>query len=112
MISKDNAEHYTWGQSCDGWYLVRNGEINIIQEKMPPGTAETLHYHTKSRQFFFVLEGVAVMEHGDTVTTLATGTGLEVPPGVVHRILNKSDSDLEFLVTSIPPSQADRIAVE
>ncbi|MDY1001048.1 cupin domain-containing protein, partial [Pantoea agglomerans] len=22
MISKENAEHYFWGDNCDGWYLV------------------------------------------------------------------------------------------
>ena len=22
-VSKENAEHYTWGQQCDGGYLVR-----------------------------------------------------------------------------------------
>jgi hypothetical protein len=56
-ISKANAEHYTWGQGCDGWYLVKNDQVNIIQERMPPGAAETLHKHTKARQFFFVLAG-------------------------------------------------------
>ncbi|WP_158531647.1 MULTISPECIES: hypothetical protein [unclassified Meiothermus] len=23
MSSKAEAEHYTWGQNCDGWHLVR-----------------------------------------------------------------------------------------
>lgn len=54
-VSKENAEHYTWGQQCDGWYLVKDDQMTIIEERMPPGTAETLHQHAKSRQFFFVL---------------------------------------------------------
>ena len=112
MISKANAEHYTWGQGCDGWYLVKDDQMTVIQERMPPGTAETLHKHARARQFFFVLTGLAVMEHGGVATTLAPGTGLEVPPGVPHRILNKSNTDLEILVTSLPPSHADRVAVD
>lgn len=111
-ISKADAEHYTWGQGCDGWYLVKNDQVTIIEERMPPGTAETLHKHTKARQFFFVLAGRAVMEHGGVVTSLTPGTGLEVPPGVPHRILNRSDIDLEILVTSLPPSHADRVEVD
>jgi mannose-6-phosphate isomerase-like protein (cupin superfamily) len=83
--------------------------MTIIQERMPPGTAETLHRHAKARQFFFVLGGLAVMEHQGVVTSLPPGAGLEIPPGVRHRILNKSDGDLEFLVTSVPPSHGDRI---
>src|SRR5579863_9177486 len=84
-ISKASAEHYTWGQGCDGWYLVKNDQITVIQERMPPGTAETLHQHTKARQFFFVVAGKAAMEHGGVVTALTPGTGLEVPAGVPHR---------------------------
>jgi mannose-6-phosphate isomerase-like protein (cupin superfamily) len=110
-VSKSNAEHYTWGEGCDGWYLVRNDDMTIIEERMPPGTEETLHKHARSRQFFFVLAGSAVMEHGDAVTVLTAGSGLEIPPGVAHRILNKSGSDLEILVTSRPPSHADRVEI-
>ena len=110
-VSRSNAEHYTWGQGCDGWYLVKNDDMTVIEERMPPGAAETLHKHAKSRQFFFVLAGSAVMEHGEAATTLAAGTGIEIPPGVSHRILNRGDTDLEILVTSRPPSHADRVEI-
>ena len=50
-ISKDNAEHYTWGQGCDGWYLVKNEQVHVIQKRMSPGTAETLHKQVHSRSF-------------------------------------------------------------
>ena len=108
-ISKDNAEHYKWGQKCDGWYLVKNEQIHVIQERMPPGAAETLHKHAKARQFFFVLAGTALMESGGRNTTLAAGAGLEIPPGTPHRIVNKDNRDLEFLVISQPPSHGDRL---
>lgn len=110
-IRRANAEHYTWGQGCDGWYLVKDDEMTIIEERMPPGTAETLHKHGKSRQFFFVLAGTALMEHGGMTTILEARTGLEIPPGVAHRILNKGKANLAFLVTSRPPSHADRTEI-
>lgn len=25
MISKETAEHYVWGEICDGWHLVKTG---------------------------------------------------------------------------------------
>lgn len=111
-ISKANAEHYTWGQGCDGWYLVKDEQMTIIEERMPSGTAESLHRHVKSRQFFFVLAGTALMEHGGIVTTLAAGTGIEIPAGVAHRIVNRNSTDLELLVTSRPPSHADRVEID
>lgn len=55
MISKENAEHYVWGDDCDGWYLVNLQDMLIIHEKMPAGTSEKRHFHSVSRQFFFVL---------------------------------------------------------
>lgn len=33
MISKENAEHYVWGDSCDGWYLLNRQDMLIIHEK-------------------------------------------------------------------------------
>ena len=31
IISINNAEHYTWGEGCDGWHLLkRDDRIGII----------------------------------------------------------------------------------
>lgn len=49
MISKENAEHYSWGDGCDGWYLMNRKDMLVIHEKMPPGTREKRHYHASSR---------------------------------------------------------------
>jgi len=39
-VSTATAEHYTWGDACDGWFLVRTPELQIIEERMPPGASE------------------------------------------------------------------------
>jgi mannose-6-phosphate isomerase-like protein (cupin superfamily) len=61
-ISKSTAEHYFWGNHCDGWHLVKNNQLSIIQERMPPSTTEVRHFHHHAQQFFYVLAGKAVME--------------------------------------------------
>jgi hypothetical protein len=38
-ISRETAEHYVWGGTCDGWHLVRSLELSIIQERMPRARA-------------------------------------------------------------------------
>lgn len=111
MISKDTAEHYTWGDRCDGWHLVRQPSLSVIHERMPPGTAEARHYHAQSRQFFFVLSGMAVLELDGVRETLGPQQGLEVPPDTPHQMFNLSDSATEFLVISQPPSHGDRVKV-
>jgi len=42
MISKDNAEHYVWGDNCDGWYLVNRKDMLVIHEKMPQEPARNV----------------------------------------------------------------------
>jgi mannose-6-phosphate isomerase-like protein (cupin superfamily) len=109
MIRKETAEHYTWGGGCDGWHLVRQPEVSVIQERMPPGSAEVRHAHARARQFFFILAGTATMEIGEGREVLRAQEGIEIAPGVYHRISNEGIGDLEFLVISQPPSHGDRI---
>ncbi|CAN5630462.1 cupin domain-containing protein [soil metagenome] len=112
IIDTANAEHYKWGgaagSDCDGWYLLRTAALNVIEELMPPGTAETRHFHKQARQFFYVLEGELTLEveHHDFI--LHKGQGLEISPGQEHQAMNRSHADARILVTSQPPSHGDR----
>ncbi|NOU93639.1 cupin domain-containing protein [Paenibacillus sp. LMG 31456] len=109
MISKHNAEHYTWGDNCDGWRLVNNEEKSIIHEKMPPGASEARHYHNKSSQFFFILSGVMNIEINGAEFTIGQHEGIEVLPLQAHQVFNKTEHDIEFLVISQPTTQNDRV---
>ncbi len=109
MISRDNAEHYHWGHDCDGWHLVRTPQLSVIEERMPAGMAERRHSHQRARQFFYVLAGELTLEVDGQVCLLITGQGLEIAPEAAHQAMNRSGSDVRFLVTSQPPSHGDRI---
>ena len=107
--STATAEHYTWGDNCDGWFLVRTPLLHIIEELMPPGTAERPHHHVHARQFFYVLAGELTLIADQDTHILHTHEGLEIAPGELHQAINRSDSPVRFLVTSNPPSHGDRI---
>ena len=109
MIDTTLAEHYQWGQNCDGWYLVKSETVSVIQERMPPHTSEVRHVHARSRQFFFVLSGQATIDIDGKRHGLGMQQGVEVAPGVPHQMVNEFDEDLSFLVVSCPPSHGDRI---
>lgn len=111
MISKENAEHYTWGGVSDGWRLVQNSELSVIHERMPPGASEVRHFHRTARQFFFILSGKANMDIDGRVETLAAHQGIEIAPGVPHLIRNDFAQDVEFLVISQPPTSNDRVVM-
>ena len=110
-ISAKTAEHYVWGDGCDGWHLVRTDELSVIEERMPPGTAEQRHMHERSRQFFYVLSGELTIELEGEVNLLIPGMGLEVAPRQAHQVMNFSGTNAVFLVVSQPPGRVDRIVV-
>ncbi|OPH53614.1 cupin [Paenibacillus ferrarius] len=110
-IHKEQAEHYIWGDSCDGWYLERDADRTIIQERMPAGTSEIKHVHQHAKQFFFILSGEAVMWVDGSVITLKPQEGCTILPGIPHQIRNDSSQDVEFLVISTPSTLGDRTAL-
>jgi len=112
LISGRTAEHYIWGSGCDGWHLVKSETLSVIEEAMPPGASEARHSHANSRQFFFVLTGSLTIEMEGHVEELRAHEGLEIAPGLRHRVFNNSKAGVRFVVTSAPPSHGDRILAE
>jgi mannose-6-phosphate isomerase-like protein (cupin superfamily) len=109
VVSIKNTEHYVWGDVCDGWHLLQRREMSVIQERVPAGGKEVMHYHEKARQFFYILEGEGTMVFEDSITVLRKGQGIEIPPQVKHQFNNQSVADVHFLVISVPSTRGDRI---
>jgi mannose-6-phosphate isomerase-like protein (cupin superfamily) len=112
MTSKTStavAPSYPWGNGCTGWHLVQNEQLGVIQETMPPGTAEVRHYHERAQQFFYVLRGQGTFELDGVILHLGPGEGVIVPPGQPHQLHNEAPEALEFLVISTPHAHGDRV---
>ncbi|OIN56701.1 cupin domain-containing protein [Arsenicibacter rosenii] len=110
-ISIQNAPHYVWGGDCDGWHLMSNPAVSVIQERVPPGRAEVWHYHQHTVQFFYVLDGELTIEVGSRLYRLSAREGLQVMAGEAHQVRNEADQEVVFLVISVPPSHGDRVLV-
>jgi len=108
-ISRENAPHYVWGDNCDGWHLLQESNLSVIEECVPPGTSEVRHFHRNAQQFFFVLSGQAMMEADGERILLLSGQGVAIPPGTRHQFRNHSEDPVRFLVISQPPSHGDRV---
>lgn len=111
VIDRQNAEHYVWGGSCDGWRHLSRQDLSVIHERIPPGMSETRHYHQNARQCFFCLAGTLSIELDGTPHHLDAEQSLEVPPGLAHRVANHGTQDAWFLVISSPATRGDRIDV-
>lgn len=106
-----NSEHYTWGKNCDGWHLLKTDELSVIEEVMPPGTEEQLHYHEKSRQVFYILSGTATFEIDGHIETVEARESIHIPARALHKIINKGNEHLSFILVSHPKAQGDRIEI-
>lgn len=102
------ARYYQWGQGCEGWILADTPELSVKQERMPPGSAELLHYHEQAQQFFYILQGSAVFEVEGTEFTVNAGEGFHIAAGMKHRVFNHADVALEFVLSSQPSASNDR----
>lgn len=110
-VDLETAEHYIWGDVCDGWRLLSHSHLSIIRERVPPGTGEVKHYHIHARQFFYILSGSATLEFDTQSVPFHAGQGIHVPPGIPHRFTNTGTEDVHFLVISAPTTVGDRINV-
>ena len=108
-VSTSTAEHYNWGDGCDGWHLVRTSALSVSQERMPAGAHELRHWHTRAYQYVHVVDGELTLEVDGTTHLLSSGAGLEIGPGTPHQAINLSIAPVNFLVTSQPPSHGDRV---
>ena len=111
VVDTRTGTHYQWGAASHGWHLLNRPDLSVIQERVPPGDREQRHFHTNSRQFFYVLEGEAVLEVDGSRFELGPGQGLEVSPGTPHQFVNESTGVVTFLVVSSPHSHGDRTDV-
>jgi mannose-6-phosphate isomerase-like protein (cupin superfamily) len=106
--NRQTAEHYKWGEDCDGWRLLDHPELTVIQERMPPGETEVKHAHLRARQLFYVLDGRLQVELDERTVALERGDALEVAPGQSHRVHNTSKRTAWLLVVSSPSTHRDR----
>jgi len=107
-----SAEHYGWGEVCDGWRLLEHADLSVIEERIPPGAGEVAHYHQRARQLFYVLAGELLIQLGEQPFRLSPGDSLHVPPGDRHRVQNQGEVEARFLVVSAPTTRGDRVNVE
>ena len=108
-LNKETAlHHYKWGDDYDGWVFVDTETLSIKLELMTGQAAETLHYHEKAQQFFFILKGIATFEVEGKLFTVKANEGFYIYPGTKHRIANNSNEELEFILSSQPSTNRDR----
>lgn len=112
LIDIESAEHYKWGKNCDSWKLVHEENISVKFERIPPLASEKLHIHSRSQQTFYILKGIAVFEVENKRHKVQSKQGILIDANEKHRIINETNSELDFLVISCPPTDNDRKEID
>jgi mannose-6-phosphate isomerase-like protein (cupin superfamily) len=98
-----------WGPGCHAWTLCDRPDLVFKFERMAPGTAERLHVHRETTQYFFCVRGRMTVEVDGTAHDLAPLDGIAVLPGRRHRVVNRGGTRAEFVVASSRPPASDRV---
>jgi Mannose-6-phosphate isomerase len=106
------ANHYPWGEGCDGWRLLDRRDLSLRAERLPPGAAEAPHYHRLSRQIFYVLAGELTIHVPGSTLRAGPGEALEIAPGLAHLVRNEGTGDLRILLVSAPDTAGDRHPID
>src|SRR5438105_10468204 len=85
-------------------FLERTGSENLSARlwRLPPKSANTLHKHIRSEEFYFVLEGTGRMRiGGDTITVPKYG-GVLIGPDQLRQVFNDTDAEVLWFIVGAP----------
>lgn len=106
FLRRDPAEVAPWKETC--------GEIRCLIEEKDLAAAEVhhvkiqdakLHFHARTDEFYYVIDGQGTMTLNDTQIELHQGVVVYVPRGTPH----KAAGDLTVLTVCIPRGVFDDI---
>jgi len=85
-------------------YLERTGSENMGARlwRLPVKSANTLHKHIRSEEFYFVLEGTGRMRVGDETLTVPKYGGVVVGPNELRQVFNDTEAEVLWLIIGAP----------
>ena len=105
-LRRDPAEVAPWAETC--------GQIRPLVEEHDEAAAEVhhveidhakLHYHAKTDEFYYIIDGEGTMVLDDDVISVHKGMVVYVPRGMKHKAVGK----LTVLTICIPRGVLDDI---
>lgn len=85
--------------------VIRNQ--TLAEARLPPGKSTTPHYHVRTEEIYYILEGTGRMQIGQSVRGVVAGDAIAIPPGSVHQISNTGPDTLKFLCCCAPGYEHD-----
>jgi quercetin dioxygenase-like cupin family protein len=79
--------------------LIESDGKRVVEFLLPPESYAPWHFHSVLVEFCYCLSGQLIIEReGAESIVLSPGERCEVPSGMRHRAVNRSQTDCRFLV--------------
>jgi mannose-6-phosphate isomerase-like protein (cupin superfamily) len=87
---------------------------SLAEATLAPGAATTPHYHPRTEEIYYIVQGTGEMRLGPEVQIVGPGDAVAIPPGAPHQIVNtQAQTDLLFLCCCAPAySHEDTVLVD
>jgi mannose-6-phosphate isomerase-like protein (cupin superfamily) len=79
------------------------GQQSLAEATVPAGTGTQRHFHRRSEEFYYILEGTGIMEVDGAERPVGPGDAILIPPGAWHHIRSDDRGRLRFLCCCAPP---------
>lgn len=80
---------------------------SLAEARLPIGGSTTPHYHPRTEEIYYILEGRGSMSIGNETRDVGPGDAIAIPPGELHQISNSGDRVLVFLCCCAPGYEHD-----
>jgi mannose-6-phosphate isomerase-like protein (cupin superfamily) len=95
------AEPFTTKDGSTIRELHHTEEQSLAEATLEAGQATERHYHARTEEIYFVLEGEGEMEIAGEHRGVAPGDAVLIPAGARHQI--RAETTLRFLCCCAPP---------
>ena len=113
--TKISAESLRWRKSN----LMKIPNADLLEQtgsemmgarlwRFPPRSANTLHRHLTSEEFFFVLEGTGRIRVDGKTHTIRKHEGIHVWPKQMRQVFNDTDETVLWLIIGSPDNEIPR----
>jgi mannose-6-phosphate isomerase-like protein (cupin superfamily) len=99
------AEPFTTKDGSTIRELHHTAEQSLAEATLGPGRATQRHYHARTEEIYFLLEGEGEMEVDGDRLRVGPGDAVLIPAGAWHQI--RAEAPLRFLCTCAPPYSHD-----
>ncbi|MFQ3671926.1 MAG: cupin domain-containing protein [Verrucomicrobiia bacterium] len=106
-IQRDHVQPFITADGSEIRELMayRNAPIqrqSLAEARLAPGQATTRHYHPRTEEIYYLLQGTGSMELNGHHRPVGPGDTIAIPPGAKHQLTNTGAQPLVLLCCCVP----------